>query len=286
MKIVMFAAAVAATAALWADGLESANTVGYQSDAMGTAGVLEMTGVMFKEIGTNVIDIQKLKLNDGTPADATSSIMYWVPGGTAWSRAYWCELYNDAEMEDPILDENDNPVLGWGSDLWQILPVSNERKFKLGAGFFLDTSTDAEAPALTVSGEVKSEPTAQLIGVPITAGVLEIVSNPMPGDGLEVQEIEMSEGVPADATTSIMYWTPGGTAWSRAYWCELYNDTEMEDPILDENDNPVLGWGSDLWQKLQFDVNFKAGEAYFVDSSTDAIEPEVLYTNPLYRPAN
>ena len=60
----------------------------------------------------------------------------------------------------------------------------------------------------------------------------------------------------------------------------------MEDPILDENDNPVLGWGSDLWQKLQFDVNFKAGEAYFVDSSTDAVEPEVLYSNPLYRPAN
>ena len=140
MKKLMFVAAVAATAALWADGIESSNFVGYQTDAMGTPGVLEMTGIMLKDVGTNTIDIQKLKLNAGTPADAGSSIMYWVPGGTAWSYAYWCELYNDAEMEDPILDGNGNPVLGWGSDLWQILPASAERNFKLGAGFFLDTS--------------------------------------------------------------------------------------------------------------------------------------------------
>ena len=55
---------------------------------METAGVLEMTGIMFSQTGTNVIDIQNLKMNEGTPADATSSIMYWVPGGTAWSYAY------------------------------------------------------------------------------------------------------------------------------------------------------------------------------------------------------
>ena len=250
---------------------------------MGTAGVLEMTGVMFKDVNVSTIDIQNLKMNEGTPADAGSSIMYWVPGGTAWSRAYWCELYNDDEMEDPILDENDNPVLGWGYDTWQKLPTSVERKFKLGSGFFLDSSGEAENPTLMVSGEVKNEPTAELIGVPVTAGVLEIVSNPMPGGGLEIQQIEMSEGTPADAGSSIMYWIPGGTAWSRAYWCELYNDDEMEEPILDKDDNPVLGWGYDTWQVLKDDVNFKAGEAYFVDTSGEALEPEVLYTNPLYK---
>ncbi len=261
MKKVMFGLAAAAAISAFATGIESANTVGYQSDAMDSAGVLEMTGIMFKGVGANVIDIQLLKMNSGTPADATTSIMYWVPGGTAWTYAYWCELYNDEEMEDPIVDGEGNPVLGWGSDLWQILPDAAERKFKLGSGFFLNSSGDAEDPALTVSGEVKNEPTAQYIGVPVTAGVLEIVSNPMPDNGLEIQQIAMSDGVPADATTSIMYWVPGGTAWTYAYWCELYNDEEMEDPIVDGEGNPVLGWGSDLWQVLQSAVNFKAGEA-------------------------
>ena len=59
----------------------------------------------------------------------------------------------------------------------------------------------------------------------------------------------------------------------------------MEDPIVDGDGNPVLGWGYDTWQKLLDNVNFKAGEAYFLNSSGDAIEPEVLYTNPLYKAA-
>ena len=63
MKKLMFVAALAATAALWADGLESANTVGYQTTTV-KANDMTMIGIQFTDTGsTDGISINSIKGN-------------------------------------------------------------------------------------------------------------------------------------------------------------------------------------------------------------------------------
>ena len=76
MKKLMFVAALAATAALWADGIESANTVGYQSMGL-TAGKQVMKGAMFISVGDASLSLQDIRMDTATLADGTTRIWWW-----------------------------------------------------------------------------------------------------------------------------------------------------------------------------------------------------------------
>ena len=62
MKKLMFAAAVAAGLAAFGDGIESNNTVGYQTMDL-TAGKQVMKGAMFITVGDSALSLQDIRMD-------------------------------------------------------------------------------------------------------------------------------------------------------------------------------------------------------------------------------
>ena len=132
MKKLMFVAAVAATAALWADGLESANTVGYETRSL-TAGAQVINGANFVTVGEDSLDLQSIKMDD-TVVDGGAQIWWWN-GNTYDAQAFWyTELYADEEGETTL------GYAGWGDfDYW--MPI--EKTFQTGQAFWIKSGVNA-----------------------------------------------------------------------------------------------------------------------------------------------
>ena len=148
MKKLMFVAALAATAALWADGLESNNTVGYQTMDL-TAGKQVMKGAMFVTVGDASLSLQDIRMDADTPADGGTRIWWWNKDTRKYTSAYWCPSYN--ADGDPI-DANGTVVaneslaaLVWGDgESW----VAIEKTFDAGEGFWVQPDSGTTTPVI------------------------------------------------------------------------------------------------------------------------------------------
>ena len=121
MKKLMFVAAVAATAALWADGLQSANTVGYSQPTFRQGYTLFTP--MFEGVGTDVINIQDIKpVGDNVDGEGGINLQTLTATGTAGDvqLAWW-----DDGTDSGWYDENDDTpatMIQSGEGLWVSSP--------------------------------------------------------------------------------------------------------------------------------------------------------------------
>ena len=110
MKKLMFVAALAATAALWADGLESANTVGYQTTTVKANG-MTMMGIQFTDTGsTTGVSINSIKgdFTAGLSAGEADNLIVWdaVNGYTTYF--FYAGEEPDPDYDNKWYDQNND----------------------------------------------------------------------------------------------------------------------------------------------------------------------------------
>ena len=285
MKKVMFAAAVAAGLVAFGEGIESANTVGYQTMNL-TAGKQVMKGAMFISVGDASLSLQDIRMDADTPADGGTRIWWWNKDTRKYTSAYWCPSYN--ADGDPI-DANGTVVaneslaaLVWGDgESW----VAIEKTFAPGEGFWIQPDSSASAPAVSIAGELATtDSTIQYVTANLTAGKQVQFTQPMPVGAFGLQTVKFA-GAPADGGSRIWWWNKDTRKYTSAYWCPSYNADG--DPI-DANGNVVaneslaaLVWGDgESWVAIE--KTFDAGEAFWVQPDSSASAPVIMFPNPFY----
>ena len=159
MKKVMFAAAVAAGLVAFGDGIESANTVGY-NDADFSGKTMVCVGVPFTTVGATTF-----KLGDLTAEgfDAGSDLLQTIDPDTADGVDFY--VYLDAATYGASL------AGWWDADLTEQF---NDLEFDVGTGFL--GAFGAQEVVLRAAGEVSSSP----IEMDFTGKTMVIVPNPLP----------------------------------------------------------------------------------------------------------
>ena len=148
MKKLMFVAALAATTALWADGLESHNTVGYQTMDL-TAGKQVMKGAMFITVGDSALSLQDIRMDAATPANASTKIWWWNKDTRKYTNAYWCPSCNAdgdyIDAEGQVVEKEEDAALVWGDeDGW----IAIDKTFDAGEAFWVQPDSSASAPVI------------------------------------------------------------------------------------------------------------------------------------------
>ena len=285
MKKLMFVAALAATAALWADGIESANTVGYQSMDL-TAGKQVMKGAMFISVGEASLSLQDIRMDADTPADGGTRIWWWNKDTRKYTSAYWCPSYNadgdPIDAQGNVVASEAKAALVWGDELtW----VAIEKTFAPGEGFWIQPDSGAPSPVVSIAGELATtDTTIEYISVNLTAGKQVQFTQPMPVGSFSLQTVKLA-GAPADGGSRVWWWNKDTRKYTNAYWCPSYNADG--DPI-DANGNVVaseaqaaLVWGDELsWVAIE--KTFDPGEAFWVQPDSGASAPAIQFPNPFY----
>ena len=149
MKKLMFAAAVAAGLAAFGDGgLESKNTVGYQTMDL-TAGKQVMKGAMFITVGDSALSLQDIKMDAATLADGSTKIWWWDKDTRTYTTAYWCPSCNaDGDYIDAngtVVEDEKDAAIVWGDQLdW----IAINKTFEAGEGFWVQPDSSASAPKI------------------------------------------------------------------------------------------------------------------------------------------
>ena len=262
MKKLMFAAAVAAGLVAFGDGLESANTVGYESRSL-TADTQVINGANFVTVGQNYLDLQSITMDDSV-GDGGAMIWWWnTTTGKYDAKAYWyTELYADEGGETTL------GYAGWGDfDYW--MPIN--KTFAPGESFWVQAGVNA---SITLAGEVyAAAANEEYVGIDLTADQQIQVSNPFPVGTFTLQSIKMDDGV-GDGGAMIWWWnTTTGKYDTKAYWyTELYADEGGETTL------GYAGWGDfDYWMPIS--KTFEAGQGFWVQAGVNAT---VLFPNPFY----
>ena len=285
MKKLMFVAALAATAALWADGIESANTVGYQSMGL-TAGKQVMKGAMFISVGEASLSLQDIRMDAATLADGTTRIWWWDKDTRTYTSAYWCPACNAdgdyIDAEGNVVDSEAKAALVWGDQLdW----IAIEKTFAPGEGFWIQPDSGAPSPVVSIAGELATtDSTIQYITVNLTAGKQVQFTQPMPVGAFGLQTVKM-DGALADGTSRIWWWDKDTRTYTSAYWCPACNaDGDYIDAggnVVDSEAKAALVWGDQLdW--IAIAKTFEAGEAFWVQPDSGASAPMIKFPNPFY----
>ena len=97
------------------------------------------------------------------------------------------------------------------------------------------------------------------------------------GNTIDLQDIKMSAGVPPTAGTFLQWYDPSNAQYTKVYWVKLCD--ENDEDIVDEDGNPVLGWGDSDWYEQS--KTLSAGEAFWVKPNNAAKNPEIMFPNAL-----
>ena len=212
-KLVTAACALAAAMAL-ADGVESANTVGYTTVNL-TAGKWYMIGIQFQDIGGGAIKLDDLIKLSGVTASTWEDqetkaieIQYWNGGN--YDHLYY--------ISDAYAYGTETEL---GKDCWALDGVESSDFAKTpGEGFWLHATTAAigQNATLTVKGEVKD---AESATVSFTANRWKIISNPFPV-AIDLNDV-VTSGVTASTwdnqetdAAEIQYWN--GSNYDHFYY--------------------------------------------------------------------
>ena len=253
-KLITAAMTLALAAGLASAQVESANIVGYTTQALPTEQQI-IIGMPFQNVGGGPVDLQDIVVS-GVAANGGTFLWWWNKDTRLYTRAYWVELYD--ALGAPV------GVDGWGD---QVDWIAIDKSFAAGEGFWIQAPAGA---SVTVAGELVTATGDQpYLGIALPAEQQIQLTNPMPVESTDLQSITM-DGVPADATTGLWWWNKDTGIYTRAYWVELY----------DEFGSPVggNGWGDFLsWEAI--DKTFAAGEGFWIKAPAGAT---VRFENPLY----
>ena len=262
MKKLMFAAAVAAGLVAFGDGLESQNTVGYETRSL-TADTKTITGANFVTVGQNSLNLQSITM-DSDVVDGGAQIWWWnTATGKYNAQAFWyTELYADEEGETTL------GYAGWGDpEYW--MPIS--KTFAPGESFWIQAGVNA---SVTIAGEVlAAAANEEYVGIDLTADQKVQLTNPFPVGTFSLQSIKMDDDV-VDGGAQIWWWnSTTGKYDAQAFWyTELYADEEGETTL------GYAGWGDpEYWMPIT--KTFAAGEGFWIQVGVNAT---VKFPNPFY----
>ena len=251
--------------AVQADGITSANTVGYSGQSV-VAGQFYMVAVQFADVGaaTDVANFNNFFAttcapgeygdgSDGTMANAPQ-IQVLNSDGATYTKFYYI---NDA------YDSNDTPVSGncWADDNGYIVTAGDV--IALSKGFWFKAMA---AGTITASGQVSA---TSEIGNSPTANQFNIVANPYPvALGLNSAETasftpgeygDGSDGTMANAP-QVQVLNSDGATYTKFYYI---NDA------YDSNDNPVSGncWADDNGY-IATGTQVPVGQSFWVKSAS------------------
>ena len=213
MKKLMFVAALAATAALWADGLESANTVGYQTTTV-KANDMTMIGIQFTDTGsTDGISINSIKgdFTGGLSTGDSDNLYVWdaVNGYTTY-------FYYIGEDPDPAYDNK------WYEAGNEDEPTEN--KIAPGQAMWyvrLGTATD-----VTFAGEVLGSDKT----IPVKANDMTMFCSPYP-TAVSIQDLGVANptgGLSTGDSDNLFVWDA-----VNGYTTYFYYIGEDPDPAYD-----------------------------------------------------
>ena len=221
MKKLMFAAAVAAGLAAFGDGIESANTVGYEDTAMRAD--FSLYTPMFKDITTNTMNIQDLKpMGDNVPDDGSIVL----------------QTLDSAGMRGDVM-------LSWWGDGWYDINDDTPDTY-LQRGDAIWISFPDNTLSLNCAGEVSSAPVAS----PLCDGFVAI-GNPYPVN-IDIQDLVpvASEGdVPESGEIVIQTLDAAGMRGDvmLSWWGDGWYDVNDETPAT------LLAPGEGIWVSANSD---------------------------------
>ena len=270
MKKLMMAAALAAfcgavQGAVQADGIQSANTVGYSSQEV-KAGQFYMIGAQFADVQA-VTDVANFNNffsttcapgeygdgSDGTMGNAPQ-IQVLNANGLTYTMYYFISDAYDAD---------DNPIDGacWSDSSGYIVTPSDV--IALSKGFWFKSMTDG---SITSAGQVSA--TSEIENSP-TANQFNIVANPFP-TALALNEAKTANFVPGE------YGDGSDGSMGNAPQIQLLNANGLTytmyyyiSDAYDKNDNPVDGncW-SDSSGYIATGTQIPVGQAFWVKSAS------------------
>ena len=217
----MFVAALAATAALWADGLQSANTVGYSQPTFRQGSTLFTP--TFEGVGTDRINIQDIKpIGDDVDGDGAINLQTLAPDGTAGTIGLaWYDDGTDSGWYD-MYDETPDVYFSKGDAFWIDFPNSTTK--------------------LSIAGEVRNAP----IDYPLVQGATA-VGNPYPV-AINIQTIiPVGDDVDGDGAINLQTLAADGTAGEIGLaWYDDGTDSGWYD-MNDDTPNTMIQPGEGLW---------------------------------------
>ena len=283
MKKVMIAAAIAAT--LGAFGIESANTVGYQTMGL-TAGKQVMKGAMFVSVGGASLSLQDIRMDADTLADGSSMIWWWNKDTRKYSYAYWCPACNAGgdyiDAQGNVVASEAQAALVWGDEsTWEAI----DKTFAPGEGFWIQPDPSAPSPSVSIAGELATtDSTIQYITVNLTAGKQVQFTQPMPVGAFGLQTVKLT-GALADGSSMVWWWNKDTRKYTYAYWCPACNASgdyiDAEGNVVASEAQAALVWGDEsTWEAI--DKTFEAGEGFWVQPDPSASAPVIQFPNPFY----
>ena len=285
MKKLMFAAAVAAGLVAFGEGIESANTVGYQTMDL-TAGKQVMKGAMFISVGDASLSLQDIRMDTATLADGSTRIWWWDKNTYKYTSAFWCPACNaDGDYIDAsgtVVQNEADAALVWGD---QSTWVAIEKTFAPGEGFWIQPDSGASSPAVSIAGELATtDPTVQYVTVNLTAGKQVQFTQPMPVGTFGLQTVKFT-GALADGSSRVWWWNKDTYKYTSAFWCPACNaDGDYIDAsgnVVQNEADAALVWGDQsTWEPIE--KTFDAGEAFWVQPDSGASAPVIAFPNPLY----
>ncbi len=285
MKKVMFAAAVAAGLVAFGEGIESANTVGYQTMDL-TAGKQVMKGAMFVTVGDAALSLQDIRMDAATLADGSTRIWWWNKDTYKYTSAYWCPACNaDGDYIDAngtVVENEADAALVWGDgETW----IAIEKTFAPGEGFWIQPDSGASSPAVSIAGELATtDSSIQYVTANLTAGKQVQFTQPMPVGTFGLQTVKFS-GALADGSSRVWWWNKDTYKYTSAYWCPSCNaDGDYIDAngtVVEDEEDAALVWGDgETWVAIE--KTFDAGEAFWVQPDSGATAPVIMFQNPFY----
>ena len=128
-KLITAAMTLALAAGMASAQVESANIVGYTTQALPAEQQI-IVGVPFQNVGGGPVDLQDITMDGVTPTGGTV-LWWWNKDTSLYTKAYWVELYEGAT---PL------GVNGWG-DFWNWEAI--DKTFAAGEGFWIQAPAGA-----------------------------------------------------------------------------------------------------------------------------------------------
>ena len=241
MKKTLIAIALAAAVVpAWGEAVVSSNIVGYEKIEV-PVNKMDIVGVQFQGVGTNVVDIQSITVEewDGYGSD-------WIKIYNPTSYTYTTAYYWGDDMGG-VSDEDGNELgPGWG-DVDQIAI-----NMSLQSGQAIWTQSEAGGK-FVVSGEVTTD---NAVEVPVNK--MTLVANPLPMT-ISLQDIRVN-GWDGYGSDWIKIYNPATYTYTTAY----YWGDDMGG-VSDEDGNELgPGWGD--VDQIAIEADIEVGQGFWVQS--------------------
>ena len=253
MKKIMFAAAVAAGLVAFGDGIESNNTVGYNTATSGSDN--NFITVPFNAVGYNTADIQQIGISDG----GAGTIGWGTEMFSVWEGVPTVADGSEFFYYDPSMDlSGEATTYYWGNASGEkaAFSIAPGQAVVVNCAADLSFSTAGDVPMTTVSFT--------------TIADNNFTGNPFP-QAIDIQAISISDG----GAGTIGWGTEMFSVWEGVPTVAANSEFFYYDPSMDlSGEATTYYWGNASGEKATYSI--PAGQGVVINCAADltiAIEP-------------